>query len=88
MQIDAKSQETAFCGELSTYHPYFWAAKLHFYFTGVAFYNFPSTFGYLFSLGLYAQGKKQGPSFAHSYDALLRDTGMMTVEDGQEAFRD
>ena len=76
-----KSQESAFCGELSTWHPHFWAAKLHFYFTGVPFYNFPYTFGYLFSLGLYAQGKRQGPSFAHSYDALLKETGMMTVED-------
>jgi pepF/M3 family oligoendopeptidase len=76
-----KSQETAFCNELSTWHPYFWAAKLHFYFTGVPFYNFPYTFGYLFSLGLYAQGKKTGASFAQRYDALLKETGMMNVED-------
>lgn len=76
-----ESQEKAFCSALSTWHPYFWAAKLHFYFTGTPFYNFPYTFGYLFSLGLYALGKKQGPSFARSYDSLLKETGMMTVED-------
>ncbi len=75
------SQKKAFCDSLSRWHPYFWAAKMHFYFTGVPFYNFPYTFGYLFSLGLYAQSKKQGPSFGKLYDALLRDTGMMTVEE-------
>ena len=80
-ELMQKSQEKAFCSELSTWHPYFWAAKLHFYFTGVPFYNFPYTFGYLFSLGLYSLGKKQGPSFAKQYDALLRETGMMSVED-------
>lgn len=76
-----KSQEEAYCNELDTWHPYFWAAKLHFYFTGVPFYNFPYTFGYLFSLGLYALAKKQGTSFAPHYDALLRETGMMNIED-------
>ncbi|HEU4638941.1 MAG TPA: M3 family metallopeptidase, partial [Candidatus Binatia bacterium] len=29
--------------------PYFWASKLHFYITGITFYNFPYTFGYLLS---------------------------------------
>jgi oligoendopeptidase F len=33
----------------------FWATKLHFHMTGVQFYNFPYTFGYLFALGVYAQ---------------------------------
>lgn len=80
-QLMLKSQRQAFCNELSVWHPYFWAAKLHFYFTDVPFYNFPYTFGYLFSMGLYAQGKKKGSSFALSYDALLKETGMMTVED-------
>jgi len=32
--------------------PYFWASKLHFYITGITFYNFPYTFGYLLSRGL------------------------------------
>ena len=31
--------------------PWFWASKLHFYITGVTFYNFPYTFGYLFEPG-------------------------------------
>ncbi len=79
--IMQNAQQKAYCNQLSTWHPYFWAAKLHFYFTGVPFYNFPYTFGYLFSLGIYSQGKKQGPAFAKAYDALLKETGMMSVED-------
>src|SRR5207302_6969613 len=43
--------------------PYFWASKLHFYITGLTFYNFPYTFGYLLSRGLYAMFKNEGPSF-------------------------
>jgi hypothetical protein len=35
--------------------PMFWATKLHFHLTGIEFYNFPYTFGYLFALGVYAQ---------------------------------
>ena len=54
------AQETAYCGELSVWHPYFWASKLHFYLTGVPFYNFPYTFGYLFSLGIYVCAKEEG----------------------------
>jgi oligoendopeptidase F len=76
-----KSQEMAYSNALSTWHPYFWASKLHFYFTSVPFYNFPYTFGYLFSLGLYMQAKKKGPQFANSYDELLKETGMMSVEE-------
>ncbi len=75
------SQEMAYGNALSVWNPYFWASKLHFYFTTVPFYNFPYTFGYLFSLGLYMQAKKKGAEFARSYDALLRETGMLSVED-------
>jgi oligoendopeptidase F len=80
-QMMQKAQEKAYCGALSEYHPYFWAAKLHFYFTGVPFYNFPYTFGYLFSLGIYNRAKKEGASFGRSYDNLLRESGMMSTED-------
>jgi oligoendopeptidase F len=78
LMMDA--QKEAFCNELAEYHPHFWAAKLHFYLTDVPFYNFPYTFGYLFSAGLYAQSIEEGSGFAEKYVALLRDTGIMTVE--------
>ncbi|WP_219838699.1 M3 family oligoendopeptidase [Paenibacillus sp. R14(2021)] len=74
------AQQEAFSGALGKLHPHFWAAKLHFYLTDVPFYNFPYTFGYLFSSGIYAIAKKEGASFSERYVALLRDTGLMTVE--------
>jgi oligoendopeptidase F len=49
--------------------------------TDVPFYNFPYTFGYLFSLGIYVQGQQQGKKFEERYEALLQDTGRLTVEE-------
>ncbi len=60
--------------------PWFWASKLHFYITSTSFYNFPYTFGYLFSLGLIARAKREGPAFMPRYDALLRSTGSASAE--------
>jgi pepF/M3 family oligoendopeptidase len=81
-ELMQSAQETAFGDSLSGYHPYFWASKLHFYITEVPFYNFPYTFGYLFSAGIYALAESEGAGskFADRYVALLRDTGSMTVE--------
>jgi len=75
------AQKEAFLDQLSEYHPHFWAAKLHFYLTDVPFYNFPYTFGYLFSAGIYKRALEEGPSFATAYDALLKDTGRLSVEE-------
>ncbi len=76
-----QAQKDAFHNALDEYHPHFWASKQHFYGTGVPFYNFPYTFGYLFSNGIYARAVEEGPSFSDKYVALLRDTGRMTVEE-------
>jgi pepF/M3 family oligoendopeptidase len=73
------AQKEAFDDALESYHPHFWASKLHFYITEVPFYNFPYTFGYLFSAGIYAYAEQTG-DFEDKYIALLRDTGSMTVE--------
>ena len=61
--------------------PLFWASKLHFYISGLSFYNFPYLFGYLFSLGVYARREAFGEDFFPRYRALLMDTGRMTTED-------
>jgi oligoendopeptidase F len=74
------AQKTAYKGALDRYHPYFWASKLHFYITRVPFYNFPYTFGYLFSSGVYARALEEGKTFENKYIELLKDTGRMTVE--------
>ncbi|PZT56544.1 M3 family oligoendopeptidase [Paenibacillus silvae] len=79
-RLMVEAQEEAFCGVLASTHPHFWASKLHFYLTGVPFYNFPYTFGYMFSAGIYARAQQEGTAFADKYDDLLRDTGRMTVE--------
>ena len=60
--------------------PYFWASKLHFYITGVTFYNFPYTFGFLLSRGLYSMFKQEGSNFLPRYEQFLRLTGSDTAE--------
>jgi len=60
--------------------PWFWASKLHFYFADVSFYNFPYTFGYLFSKGIVARFRAEGRAFLPRYEALLRATGSDTAE--------
>ena len=80
-ELMVEAQKEAFGDSLSSYHPHFWAAKLHFFIDSVPFYNFPYTFGYLFSLGIYAEYLKQPEGFEEKYIALLRDTGSMKVED-------
>ncbi len=80
-ELMVEAQKEAFRDALSTYHPHFWASKLHFYITGQPFYNFPYTFGFLFSSGVYARAQEEGQAFAQKYVDLLRDTGRMRVED-------
>lgn len=80
-ELMEQAQRRAFHNALAEYHPHFWASKLHFYLTSVPFYNFPYTFGYLFSSGIYAEAKRSGADFENRYIALLQDTGSMTVEE-------
>jgi len=55
--------------------PYFWASKLHFYITDITFYNFPYTFGYLLSRGLYSMFRREGNKFVSRYEEFLRSSG-------------
>lgn len=80
-QMMVEAQKEGYHDALATYHPHFWAAKLHFFIEDVPFYNFPYTFGYLFSLGIYAYANKKGTSFEQEYIELLRDTASMTTEE-------
>lgn len=59
--------------------PWFWASKLHFYIAGTTFYNFPYTFGFLFSLGLAERARREGPEFLPRYEELLRLAGSDTA---------
>jgi oligoendopeptidase F len=60
--------------------PYFWASKLHFYITGITFYNFPYTFGYLLSRALYRMFKKDPGEFLPKYEEFLRLAGSEPAE--------
>lgn len=80
-ELMVEAQQEAYGEALDVAHPHFWASKLHFYMTSVPFYNFPYTFGYLFSLSIYAKALEEGKNFEEKYMALLRDTAVMTVEE-------
>jgi len=62
-------------------HPYMWVWKPHYYSGGLSFYNWPYAFGLLFAKGLYGIYQQEGQKFTDKYDALLRATGKMSVED-------
>lgn len=76
-----RTWEEYYGDSLSELDPGFWRSKLHFYKSAVSFYNFPYTFGYLFSLGVYARRAELGKDFHKAYCALLRDTGRMETEE-------
>jgi oligoendopeptidase F len=80
LMLDAQRRCYGDCLAEAELDPWFWASKLHFYITRVSFYNFPYTFGYLFSLGLFALAKQAGPAFVPRYEELLRLTGSDTAE--------
>lgn len=80
-EIMLSVQKEVYHDSFEEYNALFWATKLHFYLTGIPFYNFPYTFGYLFSLGIYKQLMKDPATFEEKYIALLQDTGRMKTEE-------
>jgi oligoendopeptidase F len=79
--VEAQRQNYGDAVDPEQLDPWFWASKLHFYIAGVSFYNFPYTFGYLFSTGIAARARAEGPSFLPVYEDLLRRTGTESAED-------
>lgn len=61
--------------------PMFWASKMHFFISGISFYNFPYVFGYLLSQALFARFKAEGAAFLPRYEAFLSMTGSATCEE-------
>lgn len=80
-ELMLNAQKLCYHDSLESFHEMFWASKMHFYFTDVPFYNFPYTFGYLFSLSLYEFLKHDPKTFEKRYDAILHDTPIMTTEE-------
>ncbi|MDH3713778.1 MAG: M3 family oligoendopeptidase [Gammaproteobacteria bacterium] len=79
-EMMAQAWNEWYADSMSEPDPMFWASKLHFYISGLSFYNFPYLFGYLFSTGVYLKRDDFEGDFYSSYVALLRDTGRMTAE--------
>jgi pepF/M3 family oligoendopeptidase len=73
-------QREAYGDALASWNRMFWASKLHFYISHFGFYNWPYTFGYLFSGAVYARAMGEGPSFLPAYRELLRRTGYERTE--------
>ncbi len=61
--------------DASTYHPFMWAVKGHYYSESESYYNFPYMFGLLFGLGVYARSREDPEGFKARYDDLLAHTG-------------
>jgi oligoendopeptidase F len=80
-QLMTHAWQTWYGDAMSEPDPMFWASKLHFYISGLSFYNFPYLFGYLFSLGVYLRKDAAPDTFYPRYVELLRDTGRMSAED-------
>ncbi len=82
-EIMVEEQQRSYGTILDPAHcdPYFWASKLHFYIDSVSFYNFPYTFGYLFSMVVYQLFLDQGSSFIPTYERLLQYTGQGSAEE-------
>lgn len=76
------AQRDAFCDALADdgWNPNFWISKLHFYISSLPFYNFPYTFGFLLSTGVYALSADFGGQFSERYESLLQATGSMPTE--------
>ncbi|MEN8242986.1 MAG: M3 family oligoendopeptidase [Chloroflexota bacterium] len=58
---------------------YMWTWKPHYYYAGLAFYNYPYAFGMLFGTGLYAIYQERGDDFIEEYNHLLASTGLSTA---------
>lgn len=74
-------QSEAYGGALGSWSPLFWCSKLHFYIPEFGFYNWPYTFGYLFSAAVHRRAVAEGPSFLATFEELLRRTGWQQTEE-------
>ncbi len=82
---DAQKQAYQNALDEEGYYPGFWISKLHFYISSWPFYNFPYTFGYLLSQGIYALSQESSTEFSESYRRFLLATGCMETEEAVES---
>ncbi|MEQ1566468.1 MAG: M3 family metallopeptidase [Myxococcota bacterium] len=73
-------QRASYGGALASWNPTFWCSKLHFYIPEFGFYNWPYTFGYLFSGLVHARAKAEGPASIGWVKELLLRTGWQDTD--------
>jgi oligoendopeptidase F len=73
-QFMLNAQKQTFGNSFSVFHDLMWVTRDHYY--GSDYYNFPYTFGQLFSLGLYKEYERNPQSFPKRFDTLLASTSM------------
>ncbi|MED1202585.1 M3 family metallopeptidase [Heyndrickxia acidicola] len=78
--VSIKSQSTAYGEALTQYEPFVWIKYGQFFQTEVPFYNYPYSFGFLFSNGLLELSKKEGDRFSQSFSDFLSMTGSISAE--------
>jgi oligoendopeptidase F len=66
--------------------PFKWADLFHYYDPNESFYNYPYTFGMLFSLGLYQIYRQGQAGFHEKYDQLLADSASGYAADLAQRF--
>lgn len=86
MMLDCERQTYGEGLDYRHLHPYMWAAKVHYFMPDLAYYNWPYTFGMLFSFGLYKRYQEDPEGFPALYDDLLSSTGMATAADLADRF--
>jgi oligoendopeptidase F len=64
-------------GRLSEPSTHGWCSTLHYYISHFGYYNWPYTFGYLFSGYVYQRAQQEGEAFRESFRNLLIGTGYM-----------
>jgi len=84
-ELMVNAQKETYCDAFDCWSETYWASKLHFFITGWPFYNFPYTFGYLLSLGIYSTASEFGDDFPAKYRELLIATGCMNAEEAVQS---
>lgn len=82
-QLDAETlriQREAHGDALASWDMRFWSHKLHFFIPEFGFYNWPYTFGYLFSQALHQRARSEGGAFLAPLRELLLRTGWQDTE--------
>ena len=81
MMTDAQKESYGDALDYNFGHPYMWICKSHYYSADLNYYNWPYAFGELYGKGLYKEYLKDKKAFVENYDQMLKNTGMMSVED-------